>query len=82
MYPTSGISSIQKLQMVTCESENVKVIGIDGNFDDCQRLVKQLLNDTSLKNDFLKSHSVTLNTANSINWGRIMPQILFHLVST
>ena len=80
MYPTDGISKIQKQQMVSCESSNVKVIGIDGNFDDCQRIVKKLLNDEGFKHGILKSHAVTLNTANSINWGRILPQILFQMV--
>ena len=80
MYPTNGISKIQKQQMVSCDSPNVKVIGVDGNFDDCQRMVKRLLNDDKFKKGILKSHAVTLNTANSINWGRILPQILFHMV--
>ena len=80
MYPTDGISKIQKQQMVSCQSSNVKVVGIDGNFDDCQRTVKRLLNDEKFKHEMLKSHAVTLNTANSINWGRILPQILFHMV--
>ena len=81
MYPTDGISKIQRQQMVTCDSPNVKVLGIDGNFDDCQRIVKSLLSDQTLKKKLLKNHSVVLNTANSINWGRILPQILFHMVS-
>ena len=80
MYPTDGISKIQRQQMVSCQSSNVKVVGIDGNFDDCQRTVKRMLNDEKFKHDMLKSHAVTLNTANSINWGRILPQILFHMV--
>jgi threonine synthase len=80
MYPDEGISKIQKQQMVTCSSSNVKVVGVKGNFDDCQRIVKSLLNDGNVKKTILKTSSVTLNTANSINWGRIMPQILFHMV--
>ena len=79
MYPTQGISKIQKQQMVTCESSNVKVIGVNGNFDDCQRMVKKILNDEDFKKTLLKKVAVNLNTANSINWGRILPQILFHI---
>ncbi len=81
LYPKGGISSIQRLQMVTCASDNVKVIGVKGNFDDCQRIVKRLLNDKGLISIIFKERQVTLNTANSINWGRILPQILFHIVS-
>ena len=81
MYPTNGISTIQKQQMITCESPNVKVIAVNGDFDDCQRMVKSLLSDQNIKKKLLKNNSVVLNTANSINWGRILPQILFHMVS-
>ena len=82
MYPANGISQIQRQQMVTCNSENVKVIGVKGNFDDCQKMLKKLLGDESFKNNLLRTHAVNLNTANSINWGRILPQILFHMVTT
>ena len=80
MYPSHGISHIQRQQMVTCESANVKVIGVNGNFDDCQKMLKKLLNDDQFKTTLLRTHAVSLNTANSINWGRILPQILFHMV--
>lgn len=79
MYPSKGISKIQKQQMVTCSSSNVKVIGINGDFDDCQRMLKKLLADFEYKTFLLKRFSVHINTANSINWGRILPQILFHI---
>ena len=80
MYPKNGTSKIQRKQMVTCDSPNVKVLGVNGNFDDCQRMVKSLLSDKNMNKKLLKDHSVVLNTANSINWGRILPQILFHMV--
>ena len=80
MYPKNGTSKIQRQQMVTCDSPNVKVLGVNGNFDDCQRMVKSLLSDKNMNKKLLKDHSVVLNTANSINWGRILPQILFHMV--
>ena len=82
MYPKNGTSKIQRKQMVTCDSPNVKVLGVNGNFDDCQRMVKSLLSDKNMNKKLLKDHSVVLNTANSINWGRILPQILFHMVRT
>lgn len=81
MYPTNGISAVQKQQMVTCNAPNVSVVGVKGNFDDCQRMLKAVLTNKLLKKWLLKNYSVTLNTANSINWGRILPQIIFHVHS-
>ena len=48
MYPKNGTSKIQRKQMVTCDSPNVKVLGVNGNFDDCQRMVKSLLSDKNM----------------------------------
>ncbi len=76
-YPDEGVSPTQQLQMVTTEGDNVKVFGIQGNFDDAQRAVKKLFTD----NDFAKElvgQGFMLSSANSINWGRLVPQIVYY----
>ena len=86
-YPKDGVSEIQKLQMLTQEGRNTCVIGIDGNFDDAQNGVKEIFNSP----DFIKTledNNYMLSSANSINIGRLIPQIVyyfysyFHLVKT
>lgn len=78
LYPTKGISEVQRQQMVTCKAPNVRVMAVTGDFDDCQRLVKEMFKEQELVT-FLKSqHGVVLNTANSINWGRLVPQVAYH----
>ena len=76
-YPSDGVSAIQKQQMITQEGKNVEVIGIDGNFDDAQTAVKQAFNDASIK-AVSKAHQIFLSSANSINIGRLLPQIVYY----
>lgn len=76
-YPDNGVSQIQRLQMVTQEGANVKVIAVDGNFDDAQTGVKKIFND-ELFNLKLKKDNIQLSSANSINWGRLVPQIVYY----
>jgi len=76
-YPNSGISSIQRLQMTSREGKNLKVIGIEGNFDDAQSGVKGIFNNSALV-EHLDSMGYILSSANSINWGRIVPQIAYY----
>lgn len=71
LYPKHGISEFQALQMTKYESDNCYVLGIDGNFDDCQSIVKKLFLGTKVKNAILSS-------ANSINIGRIIPQVVYY----
>ena len=71
LYPFTKVAPLQKLQMITTTGENVEVLGVDGDFDDCQRLVKKLL----LNNNEGKLHS---SSANSINLGRLLPQIVYY----
>lgn len=77
LYPTEGVSSIQKAQMDTTASLNSKVISIDGNFDDAQTGVKKIFNDEEVK-EKLKRQNINLSSANSINIGRLIPQIVYY----
>lgn len=80
LYPTEGVSSIQKAQMDTTDSLNSKVISIDGNFDDAQTAVKKIFNDKKIKEE-LKKENIYLSSANSINIGRLLPQIVYYFYS-
>ena len=76
-YPEDGVSAIQKRQMLTQAGDNVRVIGIQGNFDDAQRGVKELFGDTALEEE-LQRKGYVFSSANSINWGRLVPQIVYY----
>ena len=76
-YPDGGVSKIQRLQMVTQVGKNVEVIGVNGNFDDAQNGVKKIFNDRDF-NSKLENLGMKLSSANSINWGRLVPQIVYY----
>lgn len=76
-YPSEGVSPAQQLQMTTTEGNNVKVFGIKGNFDDAQRAVKKLFVDADFAKE-LADGGFILSSANSINWGRLVPQIVYY----
>ncbi len=80
LYPTQGVSTIQKAQMDSTASLNSKVISIAGNFDDAQNAVKHIFNDDKMKAE-LKKENVYLSSANSINIGRLLPQIVYYFYS-
>lgn len=80
LYPENGVSNIQKMQMQTQEGNNVYVLGIKGNFDDCQNAVKNIFNDKELI-DFIGERNTVFSSANSINIGRLMPQIVYYFYS-
>ncbi len=77
-YPSDGVSNIQKLQMVTQKGKNVCVTGVKGNFDHCQTAVKQIFSDSDVKNEIEKKN-LFFSSANSINWGRLAPQIVYYV---
>jgi threonine synthase len=76
-YPHEGISEIQRLQMVTQRGSNVGVCGVLGNFDDAQSGVKQIFSEPEI-NDRLERFHFRFSSANSINWGRLAPQIVYY----
>lgn len=76
-YPKGGVSSIQEQQMVTQKGKNTHVISIRGNFDDAQSKVKELFNDQDLKH-ILNENGAQFSSANSINIGRLVPQIVYY----
>ncbi len=76
-YPNDGVSPMQKRQMCTQEGKNVGVCAINGNFDDAQTGVKQIFTDDEIKSVFEKNNLV-FSSANSINWGRLVPQIVYY----
>ncbi len=76
-YPNGGVSDIQRAQMVTQEGGNVLVLAVEGNFDDAQTGVKRIFSDKALAGR-LERAGVMLSSANSINWGRLAPQVAYY----
>lgn len=79
-YPKDGVSPVQKKQMVTQKGENTSVIGIHGNFDDAQTGVKNIFNNKELA-DRMKKAGYRFSSANSINIGRLIPQVVYYVYS-
>lgn len=76
-YPSDGVSKVQKLQMVTQKGNNVNVTGVNGNFDDAQTGVKKIFTNDNFA-ALAENHGFMLSSANSINWGRLVPQIVYY----
>lgn len=77
-YPDEGVSEVQKRQMITQEGSNVHVAAVAGNFDDAQSGVKRIFGNPSF-NNHLAERGLKLSSANSINWGRLVPQIVYYV---
>ena len=76
-YPKEGVSTIQERQMITQKGANTHVIAIRGNFDDAQNGVKEIFNNTALQEELLQK-GILLSSANSINIGRLIPQVVYY----
>ena len=76
-YPSGGVSRIQELQMTTTLGTNTNVVAVQGNFDDCQGAVKDIFADQEMETR-LGEKGFALSSANSINWGRLLPQIVYY----
>lgn len=77
LYPTKGISEVQRLQMTTTTGKNVEACGLKGNFDDAQQSVKEIFKDENVKKIALDKGYI-LSSANSINIGRLLPQVVYY----
>lgn len=76
-YPVDGVSEMQKRQMITQEGKNVSVLAVEGNFDDAQTGVKRIFTNQDFA-ALCKTAGYKLSSANSINWGRLLPQIIYY----
>ncbi len=76
LFPTGRTSEVQRRQMTTVDSPNVHVIAVDGSFDDCQDLVKAMFNDAPFRD------RTNLSAVNSINWARVMAQVVYYVTAT
>lgn len=76
-FPENGVSEVQRLQMLTQAGNNVNVVAVKGNFDDCQSGVKRIFGDAEF-NQKVSASNYKLSSANSINWGRLLPQIVYY----
>lgn len=77
-YPEDGVSPMQKRQMTTQNGGNVGVCAVEGNFDDCQNGVKAIFTNDEIKSE-LEKNKMMFSSANSINWGRLAPQIIYYI---
>ena len=77
-YPVDGVSPMQKLQMTTQKGDNVEVVAIHGNFDDAQSAVKRIFTDKATA-EKMDAQGLMFSSANSINWGRLAPQIAYYV---
>lgn len=79
LYPNHGVSPVQKVQMQSCDDgDHVRVFGVDSDFDFCQTTVKDIFQDEDVQAELLTKYGLTLSSANSINFGRLIPQVVYY----
>jgi len=78
IYPKDGVSELQKKQMQSISDKNVKVLGIDGDFDFCQNATKELFTDEKFTKKIQEQYNTKFAAGNSMNWGRLLPQIGYY----
>jgi threonine synthase len=78
-YPDAGVSAIQERQMTTQPGGNLTVFAVEGDFDTCQSAVKAVFDDGAFAADLAARHRLAMSSANSINWGRLLPQIVYYV---
>ena len=81
LYPKDGVSEVQRQQMLSYDGGNVRILGVDADFDFCQSTVKKIFTDDSYRSELLSNSGSVLSSANSINWGRLLPQIVYYVYS-
>jgi threonine synthase len=79
LYPDAGVSTLQERQMTTRPGANVNVLRVAGDFDACQTTVKRVFEDAAFAAELDARHGLSLSSANSINWGRLLPQVVYYL---
>ncbi|HQG54310.1 MAG TPA: threonine synthase [Thermoleophilia bacterium] len=78
-YPRAGVSAIQQRQMTTQPGDNLTVFAVEGDFDTCQSAVKAVFDDRAFAAELAATHRLAMSSANSINWGRLLPQIVYYV---
>uniref|UniRef100_A0A8D2LW35 Threonine synthase like 1 n=2 Tax=Varanus komodoensis TaxID=61221 RepID=A0A8D2LW35_VARKO len=77
-FPQDGVSQIQKSQMIGCQEANTKAIGVQSDFDFCQSAIKQIFTSSDYSGFLMTEYGTVLSAANSINWARLLPQVVYH----
>lgn len=79
LFPDAGVSALQERQMTTRAGANVNVLRVRGDFDACQTAVKRVFEDEAFADELRARRGMALSSANSINWGRLLPQVVYYL---
>ncbi|XP_072010234.1 threonine synthase-like 1 [Engystomops pustulosus] len=78
LYPEDGISQVQKSQIIACQGQNGLAVGVESDFDFCQKAIKDLFTNPKFTGFLTAEYGTSLSTGNSINWARLLPQIVYH----